>query len=409
MEVSRVRALRGPNLWCRKTALEAIVACSGAECAIGDLAGFETALRARFPDIDILKSPAYDRNSSIAHALAFAALRLQSQAGCPVTFSRTSATAEPGVYQVVIEYSEEEVGRLAFDLAQELCLAAVRGAPFDLPNALARLRELNEDVRLGPSTGSIANAASAREIPYRRLTQGSLVQFGWGYKQRRIQAAETDRSGAIAESIAQDKVLTKMLLATAGVPVPDGRHVSSAEAAWSAAVEIGGPVVIKPRDGNQGKGVAVNLQGRDQILAAYAAASAVCEDVIVERYFPGHDFRLLVVGDKLVAAARRDPPQVIGDGERSVAELIQAINADPARGEGHGTSLTRIRVDDIALATMAKQGYALDSVPQKGALVVLRNNANLSTGGSATDVTDHVHPELAASAVAAAQMVGLDI
>ncbi|RTZ45403.1 cyanophycin synthetase [Candidimonas sp. SYP-B2681] len=409
MEVSRVRALRGPNLWCRQTVIEAIVACDEAERAIGDMEAFETRMRARFSDIDLLKPPGQEQPNSMAHALASAALCLQTKVGCVLTFSRTSLTIDPGVYQVVIEYSEEAVGRLAFDLAYELCLAAMHDRPFDLQSALARLRELNDDERLGPSTGSIVQAAVKRDIPYRRLTRGSLVQFGWGSKQRRIQAAETDRSGAIAEAIAQDKELTKTLLAAAGVPVPDGRCVSDAEDAWTVACEIGGPVVVKPRDGNQGKGVAVNVQGREQVLAAYAGAKANGPDVIVERYFPGHDFRLLVVGDKLVAAARRDPPQVIGDGEHSIAQLVEIINQDPLRGEGHGTSLTKIRLDDIALSTMAIQGYAADSVPDKGVLVTLRNNANLSTGGTATDVTDHVHPELAAGAVAAAQMVGLDI
>ncbi|MBP6018951.1 MAG: cyanophycin synthetase [Burkholderiaceae bacterium] len=409
MQISRVRALRGPNLWCRQTVIEAIVACTEAERVIGDIDAFETRMRARFPDIDILKPPGQEQPNSMAHALAAAALCLQTKVGCLLGYSRTSLTIEPGVYQVVIEYSEEAVGRLAFDLAQELCQAAMKDLPFDLGSALSRLRELNEDERLGPSTASIVQAALKRNIPYRRLTRGSLVQFGWGSKQRRIQAAETDRSSAIAEAIAQDKELTKTLLAAAGVSVPDGRCVNNADDAWVVACEIGAPVVIKPRDGNQGKGVAVNVQGREQVLAAYEGARVICSDVIVERYFPGHDFRLLVVGNKLVAAARRDPPQVIGDGKRSIAQLVELINADPERGEGHGTSLTKIRLDDIALATMATQGYKADSVPEKGVLVILRNNANLSTGGTATDVTDHVHPELAAGAVAAAQMVGLDI
>ncbi|OIP19161.1 MAG: cyanophycin synthetase, partial [Betaproteobacteria bacterium CG2_30_59_46] len=240
-------------------------------------------------------------------------------------------------------------------------------------------------------------------------TSGSMVQFGWGSRQRRIQAAETDRTSAISEAIAQDKELTKILLDAAGVPIPHGRPVSDAEDAWAAACEIGGPVVIKPQDGNQGKGVAVNIETRERVLAAYTASAEVSSEVMVERYIPGYDFRLLVVGNHLVAAARRDPPQVIGDGVRTVRELVEQVNSDPLRSEGHATSLTKIRFDDIALATLAKHGHAADSVPAKGARVMLRNNANLSTGGSATDVTDDVHPELAARAVTAAQMIGLDI
>jgi cyanophycin synthetase len=248
-----------------------------------------------------------------------------------------------------------------------------------------------------------------RNIPYRRLTDGSLVLFGWGSRQRRIQAAEVDRTSAIAESIAQDKELTKKLLGAAGVPVPFGRAVENADDAWAAALEIGLPVVVKPRDGNQGKGVTVNVKSREQMESAYAAAIGFRDDIMVERFLPGNDFRLLVVGNKLVAAARRDPPQVVGDGIHSVRELVDRVNRDPRRGSGHSTSLTKIRFDDIALARLALQGYDADSVPPLGQRVILRNNANLSTGGTATDVTDDVHPEIAACAVAAAQMVGLDI
>lgn len=409
MEVTRIRALRGPNLWSRHTAIEAIVTCDEPERSLASLGEFEARLRARFPEIGSLQSISQAEQISLAHALEAAALGLQAEAGCPVTFSRTGATVEPGVYQVVVEYTEEAVGRLAFDLAEALCRAALDDAPFDLAGALAQLRELDEDERLGPSTGSIVAAAVARGIPFRRLTSGSLVQFGWGSKQRRIQAAETDLSSAIAESIAQDKELTKKLLHAAGVPVPTGRPVKDAEDAWAAAQEIGGPVVVKPQDGNQGKGITVNIQTREQVLAAYAAAVEFRDDIMVERFLPGQDYRVLVVGDKMVAAARREPPHVIGDGVHTVRELVDLVNSDPRRGEGHATSLTKIRFDDIALARLAEQGYTAESVPPKGARVILRNNANLSTGGTATDVTDDVHPELAARAVAAAKMVGLDI
>ncbi|MGB7195691.1 cyanophycin synthetase [Collimonas pratensis] len=409
MDVSRIRVLRGPNLWSRHTAIEAIVSCAEAERAIAGIAGFEAKLRERFPQMGFLQATGKNEVISMAHALEIAALGLQSEAGCPVTFSRTVPTMETGVYQVIVEYSEEEVGQLAFELARQLCLAALTDQPFDLASALASLQELDEDIRLGPSTGSIVQAAVARGIPFRRLTGGSMVQFGWGSRQRRIQAAETNHTSAIAESIAQDKDLTKKLLNAAGVPVPMGRVVSSAEEAWAAAQEIASPVVLKPRDGNQGKGVAVNITAREQVMAAFAVAAEICSEVIVERYLPGHDFRLLVVGNHLVAAARRDPPQVIGDGVRTIRQLVDHVNSDPLRGEGHATSLTKIRFDAIALATLAKQNYAADSVPPQGTRVVLRNNANLSTGGTATDVTEDVHPELAARAVAAAQMVGLDI
>jgi len=409
MDVSRIRALRGPNLWSRHTAIQAIVTCDGAECAIADLPGFEPRLRARFPELGELIPTDHLDTVSMAHALEFAALGLQAQAGCPVTFSRTAQTVDKGVYQVVVEYTEEEVGRLAFERAEQLCLAALNDTPFDLDATLKELRELDEDIRLGPSTGAIVAAAVARGIPFRRLTQGSLVQLGWGSKQKRIQAAETSFTSAIAESIAQDKELTKQLLHAAGVAVPIGRPVEDEDDAWTAAQEIGLPVVVKPQDGNQGKGISVNLTSEEQVRHAYRVAVGFFDDIMVEKYLPGHDWRLLVIGDKLIAAARRDPPLVVGDGTHTVRELVDIVNSDPRRSDGHATSLTKIRFDEIALARLAEQGYTADSVPERGVRVVLRNNANLSTGGTATDVTNDVHPDLAAAAVAAAQTVGLDI
>jgi cyanophycin synthetase len=406
MELTRIRALRGPNLWTRHTAIETVVHCGDNERALASLPGFEARLREQFPHPGALHSAG--GSLSLAHVLEVATLSLQAQAGCPVSFSRTSSTIESGVYQVVVQYSEEAVGRRALELAHQLIEAVLRGEAFDLAAAVAELRELDEDERLGPSTGSIVNAAVARGIPYRRLTSGSLVQFGWGSRARRIQAAEMDRTSAVAESIAQDKELTKGLLQAAGVPVPLGRPVSDADDAWAAALEVGLPVVLKPRDGNQGKGVTVNITTRAQLDAAFESAARY-GSVLVERYLPGSDYRLLVVGDRLVAAARRDPPQVVGDGRHTVRELVDIVNADPRRGEGHGTALTKIRFDHIALGSLAVQGLQADSVPAKGQRVVLRNNANLSTGGTATDVTDDVHPDVAARAVAAAQMIGLDI
>ena len=409
MEVTLIRALRGPNLWSRHTAIEAIISCDSNERFIDSITGFEDRLRARFPQLRLMRMGGHNEVISIAHVVEHVVLGLQAQAGCPVTFSRTVQTIEEGIYQVVVEYSEESVGRLAFELAFNLIEAAKNDQAFDLQDALKQLSVLDEDVRLGPSTGSIVQAAVQRGIPYRRMTEGSMVQFGWGSRQKRIQAAETSDTSAIAESIAQDKELTKELLHAAGVSVPLGKVVDNADDAWRAAQELGGAVVIKPVDGNQGKGVAVNIREEAQIRAAFAVAQNYGSDIIVERYLPGSDFRLLVVGNKLVAAARRDPPQVIGDGKSSIKDLVKEVNKDPLRGDGHATSLTKIRLDDIALATLAEQSLTVDSVPARGARVILRNNANLSTGGSATDVTDDVHPDMAASAIAAAQMVGLDI
>ena len=408
MNVSRIRALRGPNRWSRHTALEAIIACTEAERSIDTLPGFEPRVRALFPAIGALRPGGYVGPVSLAHVLESATLALQAHAGCPVTFSQTAAALEEGVYQTVVEYSEEAVGRLALALAQALIHAALNESGFDVDSAIGQLRDLDEDERLGPSTGAIVDAAVARGIPYKRLTKGSLVQFGWGSRQRRIQAAELDATSAVSESIAQDKDLTKKLLLAAGVPVPAGRPVGDVDEAWAVAQQIGLPVVLKPQDGNQGKGVTVNIVTRDHLEIAFRAA-AEHGAVMVEKFLPGNDFRLLVVGSKLVAASRRDPPQVLGDGLNTVRELVDIVNQDPRRGEGHATSLTKIRFDEIAVARLGVQGLTPESIPARGRRVILRNNANLSTGGTATDVTDDVHPEVAARAVAAAQMVGLHI
>ncbi len=407
MDVSRIRALRGPNIWGKKTAVEALVTLDETEQYWDRIPELRTTLIQWLPSFaDTLQTHKPD---TLAHVLTLLTHTLQQQAGCPVSFWQTSATSEQGVYVLVAEYSEEQVGREALALAEKIIEAARQGQTVDVRAALAALTELDEDIRLGPSTGSIVDAALAQGVPYRRLTEGSMVQFGWGSKQRRILAAETDATSAIAESIAQDKDLTKMLLEAAGVPVPNGYVVEDAQAAWKAAQDIGGAVVVKPRDGNQGKGVAVNLSTQAQIEEAFAVASDISSEVIVERYVPGVDYRLLVVGKTLVAAARRDPAHVIGDGDRTIEQLIEEVNKDPLRGDGHATPLTKIRIDDIALATLDKQNLAPTSIPALGQKVLLRDNANLSTGGTATDVTDEVHPELAARAVAAAQMVGLDI
>jgi len=413
MEIIRQRALRGPNLWGRHTAIEVTLKCLDCDQEQAAVKKVIHGVRARFRDLAEFRLAEASVPASLPKMLAQTALALQSRAGCPVTFCRAAETVEPGVYQVVVEYSEEVVGRRAFALACQLFEAARDAAPFDLDRAIAELRELYEDERLGPSTGAIVDAAVARGIPYRRLTSGSLVQFGWGVHQRRIQAAELDCTSAIAEDIAQDKELTKNLLAAAGVPVPEGKPVRNAEEAWMVAQEImaagAGAVVVKPQDGNQGKGVTVNIRTREAVFAAYAAAREISDEVMVERYLPGYDFRLLVVGERLVAAARRDPAHVTGDGEHTIRELVALVNLDPRRGEGHATALTKIRLDDIALATLTKQGLTAEAIPPSGQRVVLRHNANLSTGGTATDVTEDVHPRLAAAAVAAAKTVGLHI
>ncbi|MBI1915875.1 MAG: cyanophycin synthetase [Planctomycetes bacterium] len=401
MEFRKVWILRGPNLWARVPVFEVECDLTGAP-ALETVPGFQDRLHSWL-------TLASDSFPTAAHALQHAALNLQLLAGSPVSFGLTRESAQPGLFRVVVEYEEEALGRACLDAARELCLAALHDQPFDAASKLGELRELAHDVRLGPSTAAIVRAARHRGIPARRLNEGSLVQLGQGVRARRICTAETDSTGAIAEAIAQDKELTRALLRAVGVPVPEGRPVSSAEDAWEAAEELGLPVVVKPQFGNHGRGVATNLTTREQVQKAYLAALEEDEHVLVETYAPGADHRLLVIGDRLVAAALREPAQVVGDGRSTITELVAEVNRDPRRSDGHATVLSFIKLDAVSLSVLAEQGYAPDSVPSQGQRVLIRRNGNLSTGGTATDVTDQVHPEVAARAVEAARAIGLDI
>ena len=336
-------------------------------------------------------------------------LELQTLAGTEVGFGRTREMSERGVYKVVIEYKEEALGKECLYTAHRLLMAAIDNLPFDVAAEIARLRAA------GP--GSLPGTEHAGDLPGRRGPRHSRPPphrrqpgaIGLRRPARRICAAESDRTGAIAQEIAQDKDLTRKLLKAVGVPTPDGRPVTSAEDAWAAAEEFGVPVVVKPQDGNQGRGVATNLTTREQVLGAYEAAAKESRSVFVERYLPGNDYRLLVVGRKWWPPPAASRPRCSATGIRSVAELVSLVNADPRRGDDHATALSKIRLDAVSLAVLAEQGYTPASIPPAGSVVLIRRNANLSTGGTAIDVTDRVHPEVAARAVEAARVVGLDI
>jgi cyanophycin synthetase len=420
MEFRKVLALRGPNVWSNSPVIEAWVDLGELDRPSTDFPGFSDRLMAWMPTMIEHRCSIGQRGGFFqrlrqgtypGHILEHVALELHSLAGADVGFGRARETSEPGVYRVVFEYVEETLARRCLAVGRELVLAAIHDRPFDVKGEVQKLRELAEEVLLGPSTSALVEAARSRGIPARRLNTNSLVQLGQGSRQRRIQAAETDRTGAIAEEIAQDKELTRMLLAAVGVPVPEGRPVADAEDAWAAAAEIAAPVVVKPRDGNQGRGVATNLTTKDQVTAAYQAAAEESQgkQVLVERFAAGHDYRLLVVAGRVVAAARREPAQVLGDGTHTVRELIDIVNADPRRGDHHATVLSKIKLDSVSLAVLADQGLVPDSVPAAGATVLIRRNGNLSTGGTAIDVTERVHPQVAARAVEAAAVIGLDV
>ena len=412
MKTDALRALRGPNLWSDDTLLEVVLLVDAelpTPAMLGHLRGCMTKELADMTQEIWDQSEACESHHGEACLVAELTAALQRAAGSDVAQPTVHELVPGGKYRILVQYQEEEVGRRALALALDLLAAARSGAPIDLEASCKDLRKLNQSIRLGPSTGAIVRAAEARGIPTRRLTEGSLVTLGYGSKARRIWAAETDRTSAIAESIAQDKELTKSLLAAVGVPVPEGRSVESAEEAWTAAQEIGVPVVVKPRKGNQGRGVSVKLRTREAVMAAYDIAVATEDEVMVERHVEGCDFRLLVIGGRLISAARRVCPTVVGDGAHTITELVDIANLDPRRGEDHATSLSKLRLDAIGREMLATQDMTVDTVPAAGQTVILRRNANLSTGGSAIDITDEVHPLVAERVIDAAAMVGLDV
>lgn len=423
MEIRNTRVLRGPNTWTQATVLEVWLDLTPmTSWTFTEVDAFRGALVQKLPKLmDPLPCPSngvgdagqvlLPRASGLAVAelIARCIAVIQLNAGSEVHFVRVSESHQAGMFKLAVQYREERVGKKALEIAMAFVTAVRANQPYDLAAQVEELRDLDQEIRLGPSTNSIVRAAVKRGIPFRRLNEESLVQIGFGAKQHRILAAATDRTSAVAESIVQDKDLTKQLLHAIGVPVPRGRAVKDGEDAWAAAQEIGVPVVVKPKDGNQGRGVAVNLHTKEQVLAGYSAAVARSDEVIVEKYAFGADYRLLVINNKLVAAARREPPQVIGDGRRTIAELVEEVNKDPRRGEHHATSLSKIPLDAIAIGVLSEQGLTAASVPAAGQVVLLRRNANLSTGGSATDVTDLVHPEVSARVIDGVRMVGLDI
>jgi cyanophycin synthetase len=411
MRTDTLKALRGPNLWSDETILEVVLGVDGPPLSEPDrrflLAALPTSLRKKIETILKATLPSGDATME-ATLVAAITWGISRELGCEIGLPVIQVLEIGKKYRVLVEYLEEETGRKALALAEDIITAARGGVSLPIEATIKEMLRQYESNRLGPSTGAIVRAAQARGIPTRRLTDGSLVMMGYGSKQRRIWAAETDRTSAIAESIAQDKDLTKLLLSTIGVPVPEGRPVETAEEAWEEAQKIGCPVVVKPRKGNQGRGVSVGLQTKEAVRLGFEIA-ATHGDVMVERHVDGKDFRLLVIGGRLIAAARREVPTVTGDGEHTIAQLVDIANLDPRRGEDHATCLSKLRLDAIGLEMLGEQGFTPDTIPEKAEVVILRRNANLSTGGSAVDVTDTVHPEVAERAIEAATMIGLDI
>ena len=357
-----------------------------------------------------------DEGTWLGHVLEHVAIELQNIAGLKVTFGKTRGAGRPGVYHVVYEYEQRDEGLEAGELAMRLIdsllpadLRAAGDAPFDWTRERDGFIRFAQRRALGPSTASIVQAAEARGIPWIRLNSQSLIQLGYGKYQQRIQATVTGRTSHIAVELASDKEETNKILATLGLPVPKQELVQSADAAARAARRIGYPVVVKPYNGNHGRAVAIHLKTEEAVRTAFAAAQEVSRSVLVESYITGDDHRLLVVNGTLVAATRRTPGHVVGDGTHTIAELIDLVNQDPRRGIGHEKVLTRLELDAQAERLLTEKGYTAATVPAKGEAVYLRSTANLSTGGTATDVTDIIHPDNVEMAQRAIQAIGLDV
>lgn len=413
----RMTHLRGPNIWTYRPVIEALIDIGDLEdCPSNTLPGFAQRLVAWLPGLVEHRCSVGERGGFLkrleegtwpGHILEHVALELQTRAGMQTGFGKAREAGPRGVYKVVIRTRHEAVSRQALLNARDLILAAISDQAFDVDAHIAQLTQMVDRLCIGPSTASIIDAAADRGIPSIRLNDGNLVQLGYGQRQRRIWTAETDRTSAIAEGISKDKDLTKQLLSMCGVPVPEGQIVDSPQAAWEAAQDIGLPVCVKPTDGNHARGVSLELSRQEDIEAAYGIALAEGSEVIVERFILGEEHRLLVVGDQVVAANKGETASVVGDGVHTVQELIELqINSDPRRGEEEDFPLDTIRLDEhtTSVLELKRQGLSADSVPEAGRSVLIMRTGNMSM-----DVTDLLHPDVAAQAVLAARVVGLDI
>jgi len=423
MKIREINAMRGPNYWSvrRHKLIVMVLDLEEMEALPSNkIDGFYERLKAMFPTM-------YEHRCSVGepggffqrveegtwmgHIIEHIALEIQTLAGMDVGFGRTRGYGEVGVYNVVFAYMEESVGRYAAEVSVKICEALIKGEPYDMADDIQHMRELRENSRLGPSTGSIVEEAESRGIPWIRLNKYSLCQLGYGANQKRIQATVTSETSSIGVELACDKEDTKYLLEQAEVEVPKGDIVRRERSLEEACRYVGFPLVIKPVDGNHGRGITVDIQNYEEALDAFrhAKESSRSGAIIVEKFIKGDDYRLLVINNKLVAAAKRTPAHVIGDGKSTVQELIDEINKDPRRGYGHENVLTQITVNELTQTIIKDAGYTLESVLPKDEMLILKDTANLSTGGTAEDVTDIVHPSNISMAERISKIIDLDI
>lgn len=426
MNILEIRTLRGPNYWSgywRQLIIMRLDIGDYEEKPSNKIPGFYERLKEALPSLYV-HGCSYGENGGFlrrveegtwaGHIIEHLALELQTLAGMDVGYGRTRETDEPGIYNVVFAYMEEECGRYAARASVRLFLDLAEGKPTKeiieiLEEEVQELRELREEVRFGPSTASLVEEAESRGIPYIRLNEHSLVQLGYGVHQQRIQATTTAKTNMIATDIAGNKKATKKLLGEMGIPVPRGFTVTAEDEIERVIELVGFPVVIKPLDGNHGKGATVGINTFEEAQTAFHKAQEYSHQVIVEKMLDGEDFRALVVNNKLIAVAERTPAHVFGDGKSTIQELIDKVNSDPRRGYGHENVLTQITIDGQTERLIAARGYTLETVLSEGERLCLKATANISTGGTAIDRTDEVHPENAFMFERIAKIVGLDV
>tara|TARA_R100000935_G_scaffold13736_4_gene27502 strand:- start:71435 stop:74071 length:2637 start_codon:yes stop_codon:yes gene_type:complete len=421
MKIREINAMRGPNYWSvrRHKLIVMVLDLEKMEEYPSDkISGFSERLQAMFPTMyshrcSVGEAGGFfqrvEEGTWMGHIIEHIALEIQTLAGMDTGFGRTRDYGERGVYNVVFSYMEENVGRYAAEASVKICEALIAAEAYDLEPDIQKMRELRESSRLGPSTGSIVEEAESRGIPWIRLNQYSLCQLGYGANQKRIQATVTSETSSIGVELACDKEDTKYLLEQAEVDVPRGDIISRESSLEDACRYVGYPLVIKPIDGNHGRGITVDIQNYEDAVVAFHAAKEVSRRVIVEKYITGEDYRLLVINNELVAGAKRTPAHVVGNGTATVQELIDETNKDPRRGYGHEKVLTQITVNDLTKTIIKDAGKTLESVLEEGELLLLKDTANLSTGGTAEDITDIIHPANVSMAERISKIIDLDI
>ena len=421
MKILGIQVLKGPNIWStrRKKLIQMRLDLEDLEQRpTNKIEGFRERIEKLMPSLFTHRcSPGYEggfferveEGTWMGHVIEHIALELQSLAGMETGFGRTRETKTPGIYNVVFNYIEETVGVYAAEASVRIAEAIISGDEYDTENDIMTMKKMRERERFGPSTASIVDEAVARKIPFIRLNRSSLVQLGYGVNQVRFRATMTDKTSSIAVDIAGNKDETKRILQEQAIPVAKGMTISSDEDLEIALTQIGFPLVFKPLNGNHGKGATINVKTREEAIEAFAYAQKYSHRVILERFITGHDFRILVIDNRMVAAAQRVPANVVGDGSNSIQKLIDIENSDPRRGYGHENVLTEITVDRDTLDLLDKKGYTLETVPPKSEVVYLKSTANLSTGGTSIDVTDMVHPQNVFMCERIARVIGLDI